>query len=310
MGMVVDRTKSRHGKARPWLLWLAIPFAIAAVLLFTVPELSNVGLIIYIIITYNIAILIYTAVEIPHGSLYALIMHDQKQRSVLYVTRMVGVYVVILTISNFTVPVVEFFGGGQSGWIFTFTIFGLIAAILYFINFSTTKERAKPHNYEQTQKNVSIIKSLKALLSNKYWIIITLVFLLMYIYNGLTQGAAIYYADYILDSGGLVGLVITASTLMTLLGMFLVVHIANRFGKRNIAIIGCATAVVGTSILFIDPTSLTLVIIGQIIRGLGKAAVMGVLFAMLADTVEYGEWKTGVRDEGLVYSGASMGIKI
>jgi GPH family glycoside/pentoside/hexuronide:cation symporter len=310
MGMVVDRTKSKHGKARPYLLWLAIPFAIAAVLLFTVPDISDTGIIIYIFFTYNIAILIYTAIEIPHGSLNALITHDQHVRSELNVTRMIGAYVAILAISNFTVPIVEFFGGGQQGWIYTFIVFGIVAAIIYFITFATTKERTSPSTSEQKQEKKPILQSVKALFRNKYWFIITLVFMLMYIYNGLSSGAAIYYADYILGNSAIVGLVITAASLMTLLGMFLVVPITKKYGKRNTAIVGCFIAIVGSLIFFIDPSSLTVVIIGQVIRGFGKAAVMGVLFAMLADTVEYGEWKTGVRDEGLVYSGASMGIKI
>lgn len=308
MGMVVDRTTSRHGKARPWLLWLAIPFAIAGVLLFTVPDIGNTGTLIYIIITYNVTLLIYTAVEIPHGTLGALISQDQRERNALNVAKMVGAYIAIIAISNLTVPLTEVFGGGQSGWIYTFILFGIIAAVIYFITFRTTNERVK--RVEKEQQKLPIKTSIMSLVKNKYWFITTIVFTLMYVWNGLTAGAAIYYSEYILGDPVLVGVITTGLTLATLLGLAIVTPITNRIGKRNGAIIGCAIALVGSLFILVNPTSFVVVLIGQITRGLGKAFIMGILFSMLADTIEYGEWKTGVRIEGLVYSGASMGIKI
>lgn len=310
MGLVLDKTRSRHGKARPWLLWLAIPFAIAAVLLFAIPDLNEVGTILYVIVTYNIALLIYTAVEIPHGTLGALMTYDQHQRSVLNVVKMVGAYVAIIAISNVTVPIVELFGGGQAGWVSTFAVYGVVAAAIYVITFQTTTERTDPRGMHQDGQQPSVKVSLVALLRNKYWIIATLVLLLMYIFNAMTSGVAIYFAKYILGASTLVGVVTTALTLATLAGMLLMVPIARRFGKRNSAIAGCLVAVLGSLIILLDPTSTVAVMTGQIVRGLGKAAVMGVIFAMLADTMEYGEWKMGIRIEGLIYSGASMGIKV
>ena len=310
MGLVLDKTRSRHGKARPWLLWLAFPFALVAVLLFALPDLGDAGQIVYIVITYNLALLIYTAVEIPHGTLGALLTYDQHQRSVLNVAKMIGAYVAIIAITNITVPLTELFGGGQSGWVYTFILFGAVAAITYLFTFRTTKERTESTGVKQRGSTPAIKESLYALIRNKYWIIATLILLLMYIFNAITAGMAIYFAEYILGSPALVGLVATALTLATLTGMLFITPIARRFGKRNTAIVGCLIAVVGSLVIMLDPSSTAWVVSGQIIRGFGKAAVMGLIFAMLADTMEYGEWRTGIRIEGLVYSGASMGIKI
>ncbi|WP_152348337.1 MFS transporter [Brevibacterium sp. CFH 10365] len=310
MGVVLDKTRTRFGKARPWLLWLALPFAVVATALFAVPDASTTTQIIYIIVTYNIALLVYTAVEIPHGTLGALMTYDQHQRSVLNVAKMIGAYVAIIAITNITLPIVDFFGGGQSGWVYTFVLFGLVAAATYFFTFWSTKERTDPVGTKQNAVKPTVKASLISLVRNKYWFIATLVLLLMYIYNAITAGVAIYYSEYVLGSPALVGVVATALTLATLGGMLLVVPITRRFGKRNTAIVGCLIAIVGSLIIFAVPDSTAVVVIGQVVRGIGKAAIMGVIFAMLADTMEYGEWKTGIRIEGLIYSGASMGIKV
>lgn len=310
MGLVLDKTRSKHGKARPWLLWLAIPFAIAAVLLFSIPDADSTTKIIYVIVTYNVSLLIYTAVEIPHGTLGALMTYDQHQRSVLNVAKMVGAYVAIIAISNVTVPIVDSFGGGQTGWVFTFAVYGAVAAAIYFFTFASTKERTDPAGPEQTEEKPPVKVSLMALLKNKYWLIASLVLLLVYIFNAMTSGVAIYYSKYILGSSTLVGVLTTALTLSTLAGILLIVPVTRRFGKRNTALFGCLVSVVGSLIILLDPDGTAAVMTGQVVRGLGKAAIMGVIFAMLADTMEYGEWKTGIRIEGLIYSGASMGIKI
>lgn len=309
-GILIDRTRSRHGKARPWLLWLAVPFAIAAVLLFTVPDTDATTTLIYIAVTYNLALLIYTAVEIPHGTLGALITEDQHQRSILNVAKMTGAYIAIIAISNVTVPLVDLLGGGQRGWIGTFVLYGLLAAAIYFVTFASTTERAGDGGERGDDPSPSVATSLRALLRNKYWALVTALLLLMYVYNAITSGVAIYYATYILDSSALVGTVITALTIATLAGMAVVLPITRRYGKRNTALVGCLLAVVGSVVIMLAPGDIAVVIAGQVLRGLGKATVMGVVFAMLADTMEYGEWKTRVRTEALIYSGASMGIKI
>ncbi|TDL86191.1 MFS transporter [Vibrio vulnificus] len=310
MGYIIDKTKSKHGKARPWLLWLSIPFAISAVLLFMVPNVSTVWQVIYITITYNVVSLVYTGLNVPYGTMNSLITQDQYQRSVLNVFRMSLALVGTLIVSNLTLPLANFFGGQRFGWVLTFLIFGLIGSSLFYLCFKTTKERVRPANKEQQVKTVPLKESLKTLGKNKYWALATIFILLTYIFNALNSGSVIYYAEYILDNTLLVGLVTTAYTVFILVGMVIVAPITKRFGKRNAIIVGELITILGYLVMLIDVTSVTFIVAGTIIRGIGKAPINGSMFALLGDTIEYGEWKTGIRNEGMVYSGGSMGIKV
>ncbi|WP_246629291.1 MFS transporter [Mesobacillus maritimus] len=310
MGYIIDKTKSKHGKARPWLLWLAVPFAVSAVLLFAVPDVSTAWQVVYIAVTYNLVCLVYTGLNVPYGTLNSLITQDQYQRSILNVFRMGLALIGVLLVSNLTLPLATFFGGDQSGWVYTFLIFGAIGSTLFFITFKTTKERVKPVNKELQVKPVPLKESLMTLSKNKYWGIVTAFILITYIWNALNSGALVYFADYILDNTLLVGAVTTAYTVFTLLGMVFVAPITKRFGKRNAMIVGVFITLIGYLVMLIDLSSVTMIVAGTIIRGIGKAPINGSMFALLADTIEYGEWKTGIRNEGMVYSGGSMGIKI
>jgi GPH family glycoside/pentoside/hexuronide:cation symporter len=310
MGYVIDKTKSKHGKARPWLLWLCVPFAVAAVLLFMVPNVSSVWQIVYIVITYNIVCLIYTALNVPYGTLNSLITQDQYERSVLNVFRMSFTMIGILIVSNFTLPLANMFGGGQSGWVFTFLLFGSIGAVLFFVTFKTTKERVKPVVETEKNTNVPLKDSLKTLAKNKYWSMVTLFIIVTFIWNALNAGSLIFFAQYALGNTALVGVIATVFTVFTLIGMVVVAPLTKRFGKRNAVIVGIIITLIGYGVMLIDVTNVTLLIVGAVIRGIGKAPVNGSMFSLLADTIEYGEWKTGIRNEGMVYSGGSMGIKI
>ncbi|WP_245996258.1 MFS transporter [Paenibacillus taihuensis] len=139
MGVAMDKTKSKRGKARLWLLWMAIPFAISAVLLFTMPDLGTTGKIIYIFITYNLVNIIYTSINMPCGALNSLITQNQYERSILNIFRMLMAMIGAIVVSTVTTPIVEALGDGRQGWQYTFMIYGAIAAVLFFITFRSTK---------------------------------------------------------------------------------------------------------------------------------------------------------------------------
>ncbi|WP_130860871.1 MFS transporter [Gracilibacillus phocaeensis] len=309
MGAIIDKVKSKHGKARPWLMWLAFPFAIATILLFTVPDISTTGKIIYIVITYNLMTIIYTSINIPYGVLNALMTQHQYQRSVLNIFRMVNGQTGSLIVGVLTIPMVAFFGGGQSGWVFAFVVYASVAVILFFITFFTTKERVKPVKKEKTKLPVK--DSVRTLIKNKYWFLSLLLFILTFIYLALSTGTPVYFAEYILEDVNLVSLLLMANTIPIILGMlFFLAPIVKRFGKRNAIIMGSFVAIAGALIIMMNPESLSVVILGLVLRGIGQATVIGTMFALLADTIEYGEWKTGIRNEGMIYAGGSMGLKI
>lgn len=309
MGIIIDKTKSKHGKTRPWILWMSVPFSISGVLLFTMPDFGMTGKIIWIIVTYNLVNILYTAINVPYGALNSLITQDQYQRSLLNIFRMMMAMVGAVLVSVITTPIVEALGDGPRGWQMTFGIYGVIAAILFYVTFRSTKERVKPVAQHSTPIDVPVKVGVKALFRNKYWAIMVVVMTLMFIIQG-TSGANIYYAEYVLGNKDLVGTLTMTSFLPLLLGMVVLAPVVKNLGKRNAMLIGIVIGIVGSFIMMINPESLTIVIAGSVIKGFGMAPIAASGFAMLADTIEYGEWKSGVRTEGLVYSAGSFGTKV
>jgi GPH family glycoside/pentoside/hexuronide:cation symporter len=311
MGFVVDRTKSKYGKARPWILRMSIPFAVATVLLFSVPNLGEIGKLIYIFLTYNIVNIIYTSINVPYGTLSSLMTQDQYDRSVLNIVRMIFSMVSSLGITMLTLPVVNALGGGQKGWTLAYLAFGIIACILFFITFFFTKERVgtAAEVGHSNKENVPVLEGLKGLFKNKYWVILTANGLANGVNMAISMGVNVYYATYILGNPNLVGTLSMAMLLPMIGGLFILAPFVKKFGKRNMNIAGNIITIVGYVITLLNPTNATMVIIGAVIRGVGTAPGTGVGFAMIADSVEYGEWKTGNRTEGLVFSAQSYGGK-
>lgn len=309
MGILVDKTKTKHGKARPWLLWMAIPFALASVLTFSVPNTSYVVQLIFIVITYNLLTTLYTSLNIPYGVLNSLITQDQYERSILNIFRTIFAITASIIVSVGTLPIVNALGGKQLGWQLTFSIFGGIAAILFIITFFSTKERVVPAN-EASRVSVPVKVGLKALFRNKYWLLVLSFFIVTNLGTGINQGSTIYFAQYILGDPKLVGLLSLSSMIPLFIGMFFVSPFIKRFGKRNSMMIGQFVILAGVLLILVDPTNLTIVLVSGVIKSIGSVPVVGTMFALLADTIEYGEWKSGVRTEGLVYSAGSFGAKV
>ena len=310
MGVVVDRTHSKHGKCRPWLLWMAVPFGICTVLLFTVPNFGPTGKIVYAFVTYNLAFtVIYTAINTPYGTLTALISQDQYQRSLLNLYRMILAIVGMIGINAITLPLVKAFGSGPQAWQKTFMCFGAVASVLFLITFAGTKERVKPASQE-IHKAVPLKVGLAALIHNKYWVLIAVMSIFIFVHIPGLLGSTIYYARPFLGDASYVGALMAALMAATLVGMFLLAPLLKRFGKRNTALAGTVVTIVGQLLMFFAPGSLTVILVSLAIKGLGGAALMGTFYAMVADTIEYGEWKSGVRTEGLVYGAASFGTKL
>ncbi|MFD2618657.1 MFS transporter [Terrilactibacillus laevilacticus] len=306
VGVLIDKTKSRHGKARPWLIWMAVPFSISGVILFTVPTTSAVITLIYVYVTYLLMNFIYSAINVPYGVINSLITQDAYQRSVLNIFRMVLANVGALLVTFSTLPLVSAFGDGKKGWIITISIYGILGMILFFVTFASTKERVKP---SVVKKDVPLKRGLKALFRNKYWALMVVFAVAFFANNALGSGINVYYAQYILNDKNLVGMLGMATLLPQLAGFCVLAFVIKYIGKRNSALVGSVIMIVGSLIIAIQPHNLVIVMAGLIIKALGTAAIMGTVFAMLADTVEYGEWRSGVRTEGLVYSAGSFGTK-
>ena len=314
MGVIVDRTKSRFGKARPWLLRMCIPFAISGILLFSVPtSWAATPKLVYVFITYNlVSTVIYTAINVPYSALNALMTQDPYERSVLSIFRNLLATAGTLTINTFTLPLVETFGNNASAWTKTFCVFGLVAVAAFLINFFGTKERVKPASAGEDGKveDVPFKEGIKALFKNKYWIMMTgmlALFFLMYSVNG---GATVYYAKDILGDRNLVSTINGIFNVVQILAMFFIAMLVKRRGKRNVFAIGMVDDIIGMLLLNFVGGSMAGIVVSSVIRGIGNACGGATMWAMVSDTIDYGEWKTGYRTEGLVNSACSFGYKI
>lgn len=314
MGVIVDRTKSRFGKARPWLLRMCVPFAIAGVLLFSVPSTwSDTPKLIYVFITYNlVSTVIYTAINVPYSALNALMTQDPYERSVLSIFRNLLATAGTLTINTFTLPLVEFFGDNPAAWTKTFMVFGVVAIIAFMINFLGTKERVVSVSDMQNgeHKDVPFIAGVKALFVNKYWILMTLMLALFFLMYAINGGSTVYYAKDILGDKDLVATINGIFNVVQILGMFFIAMLVKKYGKRNIFALGLVLDIVGILFLHYLHSEMWMIVVSSLIRGIGNACGGATMWAMVSDTIDYGEWKTGYRTEGLVNSACSFGWKI
>lgn len=309
MGMVVDRTHSKFGKARPWIKWLAIPFGISSMLLFSVPNLGATGSFIYATVTYVLVNLIYTGINIPVSTLSALVTKSQYERAVLNIINTILSTVCSLFVMIAVLPMVKMFGNGRMGWLITFSIFGVIAAILFYYTFYSTTERVTEATVKKDEVPFKI--GFKALFTNKYWLIITSLLVVAFLNMGIGGSVALYFTTYIMKDAEFLGTISLVSRIPSVLVMaFICAPLVKRIGKRNTVLIGCYVNIIGKALMLVDMQSPMIIIIANVILGIGGGLLGAGSFAFLADTVEYGEWHSGVRTEGLIFSAASFGLKV
>lgn len=321
MGAIVDKTHSKYGKARPWLLWLSIPYLVGSVALWYSPDVGMTGKIIYAVVTYMLSVvIIYTALSVPYNTLCSLITKDGGERTALSAFRSGFGFGGAMVVNMITLPIVNFFGGGQKGWTVLGILYGVVGCLLYLFCFIRCKETDVEEAAEiarETDKpvsevpvqNVSVLQNVKALITNKYWLMIIGMCIIVFTVSGLA-GVNIYYAQFIFGNEGLIGLMSMATFMPMAVGVLIVAPLVSKFGKRNVSLCGAVISVIGCIIMAIFPTNWPLFFAGMVIKGCGSAPIAVASFAMLADTVEYGEWKSGIRSDGLVYSAAGFGEKV
>ncbi|WP_174727860.1 MFS transporter [Mesobacillus harenae] len=309
MGTLVDRTKSKHGKARPWILWMGIPLGVTTILLFSVPDIGTTGKIVYAYVTYIMLILIYTAMSIPFKTLLGLMTQDPQGRSLTNIYTGIFTMLSTLLITIFAQPVAGAIGG-KMGWTVVAVFCGIVISVTSFLAFRATKERVGTSADGKEKRDLPFKTGLKSLFSNKYWLIITGYCVIAYTLNALLAGAGLYYATYILGNTSYFSLIGLLLFLPTIIGFFFMAKLVGRFGKRNIALFVSFLGIFGSIIKVIDPSSLPIFLIGTVTQGFGLIPVIMFLYAMINDTAEYGEWKFGFRTEGMINSAASFGMKV
>jgi GPH family glycoside/pentoside/hexuronide:cation symporter len=301
------------GKARPWLLWSILPMAISVVLLFNVPSsLQMNGKIAYVFIVYTLlGAVFYTANNTAYNTMTSLVAVEQKDRIQMSSMRFVFATATMLAIGTFTLGIVDNFGGGKRGYSYVSMIYAAICVVTMLVTFLGTKEKTE---YFAGQKQAAVTKvspkkSFALLAKNKYFLLSGALFFVFYLIVGLSN-VSVYYSQYVLGDAKLLGALTLSMFLPLLVGMLFISPILSKFGKRKVCLIGVGISVVGYAISIIYTANLPIFLIGMYIKSLGTVPVMASLLPFVADAVEYGDWKTGVRIEGTTYSVACFAIKV
>lgn len=310
MGHITDHTHSKHGKARAWLLWMIIPYGLTGISLFLIPaHASYIFQYIYIFITYNLVnTVVYTAMNLPYGTLAAMMTRDQHEREKINVMRMVLGPVGTMLVTAGTLPLVKAFGDNQRAWIITITIFMIFAMLCLLLCFLGTKERV--HIEAAQKEDIPFGKSIRALLCNKYWLLSMGLWGVLSVYNTFNGTNLAYYCEYILGNKVLSSGLSTAENLVQIVVIFVMPWFLLKFGKRNMALFGALLVIAGQIPLILFPTNYTVALMASLLRGIGVAPLSAVVFSFISDAVEYGQWKTHLRIEGMIFSAASVGSKV
>jgi GPH family glycoside/pentoside/hexuronide:cation symporter len=308
MGAVADRTKSKYGRFRPWVKWTAIPFGIMAVLMFTTPDFSTSGKIVYAYVTYILMMMIYTANNIPYGALSGVMTSDSVERTSLNSYRFVLGQSAALLVQGATLPLIAFFGMGDKalGYQLTMALFALIAIGMFYVTFYTTKERILPVQTEATP----IKEDLKDLLNNRPWAILFVMGLVTFIFLSLRIAVGLYYFKYYVGDENLFSVFAVLGTLGLIAGIPLSKPLTKKFGKRNTYIASNALSGLAVLALFFPSADQYIVVyIISALVGFLNGPGVPILWAMYADTADYAEWKFGRRATGIVFSAATFGQK-
>lgn len=310
MGFIMDKTESKDGKARVWLKRGAIPIGIATVLIFLVPNTGDFGKYVYITITYNlVTTVLYTMINIPYGALTALMSRDQDERMIINVFRMFMAQAGSLIINAMTLPLVNSFGGSehQKSWVIVSIIYAVVAVLLFYLTYFKVKERV---HATEGQVEVSFKDSIGLILQNKYWLILVGIWVSMVLGLSMSMAVGTYYAKYLLGNENYAGILAAAGILPVLVFMPFIANLNLKYGKRNVALVGAIITLVSHLIILVNPTSFNWILFTKFVAGIGSATNTATMFAMVADTIEYGHWKTGTRVEGVLYSSTTFGAKV
>lgn len=311
MGYLIDRTKTKYGKARPWLLWMAVPTGLTGILLFYVPDIGDTGKYIYILITNVLFLSVFlTGIIQAYLTLMAVMTRNQNERALIGVNR--GVFGIIggAAVSIGFIPLVAALGNDQRSWTLLVTLFSAVSVLCILITFKYTKEHVDTSATVEKEKRIPFKTKFTFLFKNKYWVLLLIANLFAQIFYGLNASIAAYYAQYIYEDLNLIAALGAVGMVPMIVGFFFIQPFVKRFGKRNVVIAGALIGSFGFLVRLIDPYNIPLGIAGGIIGGIAMTPLMALFGAMVNDTVEYGQWKFGARMEGLVNAGNSFSAKI
>ena len=333
VGIMSDRTKSRYGKYRPYLLWFAIPFAVMGAVTFFVPDFGQTGKLVYAYITYSLMMIVYSLINVPYASLLGVISSNPQERNSLSSYRMsfafIGSFVTFMLLQ----PLIDFYAKtfnpsdvalnavnstvstSPVGWVLGVGTIGIICIVLFLLCFSWTKERV---TQIESEENVSVKQDLKNLFHNAPWWILVGTGLAALLFNAIRDSVAIYYfRDYVSINYRMPGTGWDMTTIYflvgqaaNLLGVMLAPTVSARFGKKKTYMIAILLAGFFSIGMYLIPNNITYILILQFVISIFAGYVLPLLWSMFADIVDHQELKTGRRATGLIFSSSSMSQKL
>jgi GPH family glycoside/pentoside/hexuronide:cation symporter len=325
IGMMADRTQTRWGKFRPYLLWFALPFGVGGYLLFISPDLSQSGKLVYAYLSYGFMMLIYSFINVPYSAMLGVISPSPRIRTLASSYRFVGAFGGGLLIALFGKPLIKWFGGGADatgkvlnelqGYKHTMLLFSVVAVVMFLICFATTRERVTaPPGQKQ-----NVLGELKELGRNYPWLMLVFSAVFSLTFIGLRNGSAIYYFKYVSkynEDPVLFGMFdrytvfVSLGMLCMMLGAYSLSFFARIADKRILSVLLTATTALSWAAFYwIPKDNFVLQLIVQAIGTFAMGPASALVWAMYADVADYGEWKFGRRSTGLVYSASLFALK-
>ena len=309
MGAVADRTRTKWGRFRPWLLWAAVPLAASGVLTFTTPDLDSTAKLIYAYATFALMMVIYSVINIPYGALSGVLTSEPQARTQLNSFRFVGGFLGGTFVTYMTPKLVKALGGANEvlGWQLTMTIYGVIACVLFVTLFLTARERVEP----VAEQKVSPWKDIGDLLQNRPWLIMFVLALVVMVTISTRMGASAYYIKYYVGRPDQTGLFLTVYGGALAAGSLITPLLTRFIDKRRLLIILMVLVGVLSSVfVFIPKDQIGLMYALQIAIGLCLGPKSPLTFSMYADCADYNEWKTGRRATAMTFAAATFSQKL
>jgi len=335
IGAIADRTSSKWGKFRPWILWTAVPLGIIALLAFTTPDFSYKGKVIYAVVTYTLLLLFYAGNNLPYSALSGVITGDMGERNSLSSYRFVAVMFAQFFVQVFMLGIIKSAGNGDKaiGIEKVMTVLAIVGTIMLLITFFTTKERIIP----KPEQKSSVKEDLADLVKNKPWLIMLTLTTLVFITLAMKGGAYVYYFENYVDKQQLAiliqpildvlnsiglnqfgkdpisagfGLFNAGGIIFMIVGITLSKKLADKYGKRDIFgfFLFISTLFI-IAFYFFSPKSVSLMFISQIFHGFFYGITIPILWAMIADVADYSEWKNNRRATAIIFSAMMVGLK-
>lgn len=308
MGYIIDRTHTKQGKARPWLLLSAVVLPISGILLFTVPNGNDTVKVLWVMISYNLYYsFAYTIYNMSHNLMVPLSTRNTTQRGGLSVFNQIATIMIsgMLVAMVFPMVIMPMIGVNVTGWITLMGILSILTLPLTLMEYYFTKERVTEETAGQEEKKITFLTQLKIIFTDKYMLLIFGYFLIWTIGTSMKNLGLVYFCNYVLgtyNDGITQTLVSVIGGIPMGIGIFAVWPLAKRFGKRNVTMYGFVLYAIGSAICCIAPTNMAVVLAGQFIKNIGGLPCAYVFMALFADTLDHIEWKSGIRCDGTAMS--------